>query len=348
MITLVPSPTKGRPLHLAIIDATAARPCARAQCPGTSIYETAIANRPLIVHVLRELRDGGITHAHIVARPDVRHDLGRVISAGGAAGIDVSYVEAAGSGARYTVLSEIESALSEDAVLLHPGDGLFGSGRVIEMRQRIQVGDVDSVLPERADADAVPQGIERVSDAIMALGPRTRSLVTELLALGDDGDDLMSVLLASDSRLALCAGREPWRYSDTTAALLEANRLMLDLLEAPGSSHVTGENNRIRGRVAISSSAYLSDCVIQGPVTVAERAVIEDSFIGPYTAIGPDVVLSGAEIDNSMVLAGAEVRHPGSRIEGSILGERSQIMRNFELPRGLHLRLGPDSRLTLN
>jgi NDP-sugar pyrophosphorylase family protein len=329
-----PSPTKERPLHLAIIEATAERPCACAQCLGTSIYETAIANRPLIDHVLRELRDGGITHARIVARP--------------AAGIEVSYVEAAGSGARYAVLSEIESALSEDAVLLHPGDGLFGSGRVIAMRQRIEVGDVDSVLPERAEADAVPHGIERVSDAIMALGPRTRSLVTELLALGDDGDDLMSVLLASDSRLAVCAGREPWRYSATTAALLDANRLMLDLLEAPASSNVTGKNNRIRGRVAISSSAYLSDCVIQGPVTVAERAVIEDSFIGPYTAIGPDVILSGAEIDNSMVLAGAEVRHPGSRIEGSILGERSQIMRNFELPRGLHLTLGPDSRVTLS
>jgi glucose-1-phosphate thymidylyltransferase len=315
---------------------------------GTSIYETAIANRPLIDHILRELRDGGITHARIVAHPDVHRDLERVVGAGGASGIGVSYVEAGGSSARYAVLSEIESALSEDAVLLHPGDGLVGSGRVIDMRQRIEVGDVDSVLPERAEADAFPRRIERVSNAIMALAPRTRSLVTELLALGDDGDDLMSVLKASDSRLAVCAGREPWRYSDTTAGLLDANRLMLDLLEAPASSNVTGENNRIRGRVAISSSAYLSDCVIQGPVTIAERAVIEDSFIGPYTAIGPDAILSGAEIDNSMVLAGAEVRHPGSRIEGSILGERSQIMRNFELPRGLRLRLGPDSRLTLS
>jgi hypothetical protein len=49
-----------------------------------------------------------------------------------------------------------------------------------------------------------------------------------------------------------------------------------------------------------------------------------------------------------MVLAGAEISHPGHRIEGSIIGERAAVVRSFALPRGLHVRLEPHSRLTIS
>ena len=48
---------------------------------------------------------------------------------------------------------------------------------------------------------------------------------------------------------------------------------------------------------------------------IGDNAVVEDSFIGPYTAIGPGVVVMGTEIDNSIVMADAEIDIParGSR-----------------------------------
>jgi hypothetical protein len=49
-----------------------------------------------------------------------------------------------------------------------------------------------------------------------------------------------------------------------------------------------------------------------------------------------------------MVLPFAEVRFPGLRIEASIIGERASVSRSFELPKGLHLRLTPGSRVTLS
>ena len=56
----------------------------------------------------------------------------------------------------------------------------------------------------------------------------------------------------------------------------------------------------------------------------------------------------GTEIDNTIVMAGAVVRHPGSRIEASVIGERANLSRSFELPKGLHLRIGPDSQISLS
>jgi glucose-1-phosphate thymidylyltransferase len=124
--------------------------------------------------------------------------------------------------------------------------------------------------------------------------------------------------------------------------------MLLDSLPAPPPETSFSDDNQVHGRVVIDPGAWVSNCVLHGPIAIDGRAVVEDSFIGPYTAIGSDAVLSGAEIDNSMVLTGAEVRHPGARIESSIIGERSRVVRSFDLPKGLHMRLGPDSRVTFS
>jgi len=334
-------------LTFAIIDATVPGSGQALDRASTSRYTTPIANEPLIHHVCQELAEGGITRARVVAAPDTYRDLAR-LGASHVLGIEVSYREADETDRRRTVLSEVERALSDGPVMLHPGDSLFRQ-QVAEMRDRFQAGDVDTVLPVQASVEPLRHPDDRrASDTILLLGPGTQSLVAELLSPKSDGEDLVASLLHSDFRLAVCAQTDHWTYSNTTEALLAANRMMLDALPSVDGVTPFGENNRLHGRVDISPSAFVSDCVIHGPVSIAEAAVVEDSFVGPYTAIGPGVVLSGTEIDNSMVLAAAEIRHPGSRIEGSIIGERARITRAFELPTGLHMRLGADSRVTLS
>ncbi len=55
----------------------------------------------------------------------------------------------------------------------------------------------------------------------------------------------------------------------------------------------------------------------------------------------------GVEIDNSIVLEGAQVRHPGVRVEGSVVGERALVTRSFGLPAGLHVGVGRDASVVL-
>jgi glucose-1-phosphate thymidylyltransferase len=337
-------------VNLAIIDATGVGGANGPDCIVGCRYATPIANLPLIAHVLDELAQSGILRARLIAPDSVCKEIGQILGDANPRGVDISYLEAPETGGRAVVLAEIAETLETEAVLLHPGDCLFRS-QVADMRGRFCAGDVDSVLPEQASVVALRDPTERrASDTVLALGPGTREIVYGLLSPdGDgDGDDLIESLLKGDCRLAVCAQTEHWCYSDSTKSLLEANRMMLDsLVQDPAPEHFGG-SNEIDGRVAISPSAYLSNCIVHGPVSIGERAVLEDSFIGPYTAIGPDVVVNGAEIDNSMLLAGAEVNHAGFRIEGSIIGEQSRVTRSFELPKGLHLRLSAQSRVSLS
>jgi glucose-1-phosphate thymidylyltransferase len=330
-------------VNFAIIDAT------RASGPplegsGCSRYATQIANLPLIGHVLDELAAAGIREAQVIARPEVRRDLARLLGAGRSWGLEVTYLDApGGSDGREAVLAEIDQALATGPVLLHPGDCLFRA-QVVAMRERFDAGDVDTVLPVQASVDASLSPMDRqVSKTILVLGPETRGLIEDLRAPKSEGDDLLAVLLHSDVRLAVCEQSEHWCYDESTEALLAANRMLLDSLPAPPPETSFSDENQVHGRVTIDPGAWVSNCVLYGPISIDDRAVLEDSYVGPYTAIGAGAVLSGAEVDNAMILAGAEIRNPGHRIEASIVGERARVTRSFELPKGLHVRLGPDS-----
>jgi glucose-1-phosphate thymidylyltransferase len=92
----------------------------------------------------------------------------------------------------------------------------------------------------------------------------------------------------------------------------------------------------------------VSSSTVHGPAVIGDGAVVVDSFIGPYTSIGPGAIVTGAEVDNTIVMTAAEIMHPGSRIEASVIGERARITRSFELPKGLHVRIGPGGQISLS
>jgi glucose-1-phosphate thymidylyltransferase len=338
---------------IAIIDATAGARLEPSPLSAASRYLTPIANLPLICHVFDELAGGGIEQARIVASSTARAELEAVLDGGRLWGVEVSYLDAPENDGNPVVLAEIEQALSDGSVLVHPGDCLFPR-HVALLCERFRAGDVDLVLlgresgvpPRNAARD--PREPERICDTALVLGPATRPVLDELLMPREGAADLVEALLASDCRSAICELTEHWFYDDSNEALLAANRMVLDGLAVPAVHGEFAAHNRVHGRVAISPEARISGSVLHGPIVIDDGAVVEDSFIGPYTAIGAGAVVSGADIDNSMVLAQAEVRHPGLRIEASIIGERARVGRSFELPKGLHLRLGPDSEVTLS
>ena len=335
-----------------IIDAATGEGGRQPGSHGPSRYVTPIANTPLICHVLDELKRSGVERARIVAGAAVRAELERTLDPRLVSGVEITYVTAPDSDPCRAVLSEIEQALSAGPVLVYPADCLF-PGQIGAMRDRFATGDVDLVVLASGDEDTrTDRGHDapapRACATAAILGFATRHVLGELLSSRLDGPGLIDSLLASDGRVAVCELADHWCYSDATEALLTANRIMLDSLIVPSGGVGPSERSQIDGRVAISPGARISNSTIRGPVAIGDKAVVEDSFIGPYTAIGVGAVVSGAEMDNTIVHENAEIRHPGFRIEGSIIGERASLIRSFELPRGLHVRLEPDSSLALS
>jgi glucose-1-phosphate thymidylyltransferase len=331
-------------VSLAIVDAIA-EPGGESSLGARSRYLTSIANLPLISHVVDELAQGGVKRALIIARPDVRREFEEVLDRGESSGLEVFYSEAPETDGPLTVLTQVTKALSSGPVLVYPADCLF-PGQVAAMRTRFARGDVDCVLLAPAPECSLPESGLFATAAM--LGPRTKAVLDDSIARRRNPGALAEILLAGGCRAAVCEPAKQWRYGDSTKRLLAANRMVLDDLPVPSVDGSFPGNNEIHGRVAISPQARVSNSSLHGPVVIDDDAVVEDAFIGPYTAIGRGAAVSGSELDNTMVLPCAEVRHAGLRIEGSIIAERSSVSRSFELPKGLHLRLAPGSQVTFS
>ena len=76
-------------------------------------------------------------------------------------------------------------------------------------------------------------------------------------------------------------------------------------------------------------------------------AEISDAYIGPYSSIGAKVVIENAEVEHSIILPGASIKHLGGRLEASVVGPGARIFRDFRLPRALRLNVGEGAEIAL-
>ena len=122
---------------------------------------------------------------------------------------------------------------------------------------------------------------------------------------------------------------------------------MLDQ-HTPEAERVDTGDNRIEGRVSIHPTAELTSSVIVGPSIIGAGARISNSFVGPYTSIGAGAEIEGAEVERSIIADGARIMHINRRIEGSTVGQRATIFRDFAVPRGIRLCVGANAELAIS
>jgi glucose-1-phosphate thymidylyltransferase len=122
-------------------------------------------------------------------------------------------------------------------------------------------------------------------------------------------------------------------------ALLDANRRFVEAAVRASD---------LDGGALVDDRADVAGSTLRGPAIIAAGARVHDCYVGPYTSVGRDVTLEGVEIEHSIVMAGATIRHFEGRIEGSVIGRRCRIDRDFAVPRAVRLQLGPEARVLVS
>jgi glucose-1-phosphate thymidylyltransferase len=136
-----------------------------------------------------------------------------------------------------------------------------------------------------------------------------------------------------------------WKDTGRIEDMLEANRLILDVLEPRIAGTVV--DSSVDGRVVIERGARVVDSAVRGPAIIGADAVIEGAYIGPYTAISPDVVVRRAEVEHSILLAGSRVENLDARVESSLIGRGVTISRHEGKPRAYRFMVGDSSSIGL-
>lgn len=324
-----------------------------------------VANKPMVTYALDALSEAGIREAAVVVDPRRQQQFRSVLGDGSSWGLSLTVVPGfdacgldladllrrAGLDTAGTVAAVDALAVVRDGLVAHLDtfarerlEGLFLSADT----------DKDEALPPAEEHRTVTSlhgrprpAPARHRDVVVGI-LASRTLARMRTSLGDSGlggvaDDLLEAALPVRHE----HGVRAWRWSGSTDGLLAMNRLVLDDLCGRDLPPGSLEDSKVQGRVQIDPTAHIRASVIRGPAVIGPGARIFDAYIGPYTAIGDDVVVDAAEIEHCIILGGSSVRHLGRRLEASVVGARSRIFRSFALPEALRLHVGAGAEICL-
>lgn len=317
-----------------------------------------VANRPIAHHVMDVVRSAGAKRIVVVSSDAVAAEVETQLASCATAGASLIYATQSDKVDLAAGL-RLASPVVEDApCVVHTASGLLGESLLPHMSRlrrdlphviafihqgpstrvhlntaALQMLRIAELRPESSGFGATgvwlfgPGALGRTATASRPLGPEID--LTAVARRMDDAGGEFEVLLV-----------DRWcRYEGNANDLLELNRVALDNLQVD-CRHPVSNDNQIEGRVLIDQHASVESSVIVGPAVIGPGARIAHAYIGPYTSIGAGAHVEGAEVERSIIAAGASIQHVSGRIVASVIGRQARVFRDFSLPRALRLRIG--------
>jgi glucose-1-phosphate thymidylyltransferase len=143
-----------------------------------------------------------------------------------------------------------------------------------------------------------------------------------------------------------------WIDTGKPTDMLEANSFVMDevLTTTPQDqrqhpeSHID-EASQVDSRVIVEAGAKIVRSIVRGPAVIGKDAVIEDSFIGPYTSLASQVQIRNCEIERCIVLEESRIEDIEARLQDSLIGRRAKVRKANQKPRALKMNLGDYSNI---
>lgn len=294
-----------------------------------------VANRPILFHNLEALSAAGILEAWILAEGEARAAIRRAVGDGRRWGLSLRHAEWSHEAGLGGALAGARDFLGGEPVFVQQGDAL--------LRERMH-GHISAFARERLDALAL-----RLAPPLAPAVPGYLLSPRAVRILGDGsaaaGGPIAGVL-AGGGRVREQAVDGCLPCHGDVQSLLEGNRRMLEGLVAALPAEAL-EDCTVQGPVEVHPTARIKRTLLRGPAVIGPGARITDAYVGPYSSIGARVVMEGVEIEHSIVLAEAELRFVGTRLESSVIGCGARVVRGFELPGGLRLSIGDGAEVVL-
>ncbi|HJW74366.1 MAG TPA: glucose-1-phosphate thymidylyltransferase [Thermoleophilia bacterium] len=324
-----------------------------------------VANKPILFYGLEAMRAAGIEEVGIVVG-ETRAEIEAAVGDGASWGLRVTYIpQEAPLGLAHAVLIS-EDYLCDEPFVMYLGDNLLKEG-IARFVARFVAGRPDALIllqkvaeprsygiaelgPEGAVTRLVEKPDQPRSDlALVGVYLFTSAIFDSVKAITPSSRGELEITDAIQDMVDRGLRVEPhivsgwWKDTGKLEDILEANRLILSSLE----SDVGGQliDTQLEGSVVVAEGARLERCTVRGPAIIGSGCVITDTFIGPYTAIDCGVVIEGAEIEHSIILAGSRIARLNARITDSLIGKNCTIGRSDARPVAYRFMVGDSSQI---
>lgn len=305
-----------------------------------------IAGTPILFHALQDVADAGIREVGIVVG-QTGQEIREAVGDGSRWGLEVTVIEQeAPLGLAHAVLTA-RSFVQGEPFLVYLGDNVLLEGItrfVLEFertRPDAQLFLARVPEPERFGVAVLDD------DRVVRLVEKPREPISDLALVG--------VYLFDDSILEAAETLEPswrgefeiteaiqwlvdhgktvraemvegwWKDTGRPDDLLEANRMMLSVLE--GSDEGRVETTSIEGVVRMAPGVRITASTLKGPLAIGRDCVIDHCTLGPDLSVEEGCTISHSELADSIVMQGCTIEDVHG-LTGSILGRGVDVRRS--------------------
>jgi len=328
-----------------------------------------IANKPILHYALEHVAAAGIKEVAIIVNSDT-DDVQEALGNGSTWDLKITYVpQEAPMGLAHCVKIS-RDFLGDEPFVFYLGDNMVVGG-IKRFLDEFEARGSDCHLTLAHVKDPERFGVPDISDdRIVAVEekpshPKTNFAVAgiyfynssifdaveniEPSARGElEISDAHQYLLDHGKKVSFSEITGWWKDTGLPSDLLEANRLILDHVEPSMAENVQVDHaSNVSGRVILQEGARVINSNIRGPAIIGKGTLIENSHVGPYTSIHDNVEVRNSEVEFSIILKECRILDVGIRIEGSLLGCDTAVIRAEDKPRTHRFVVGDQSVIEL-
>ncbi len=326
-----------------------------------------VANKPVLFYGIEALKEAGIHEIGIVVG-ETREEIKQNVGDGSRWGIKVTYIEQEAPLGLAHAVKISRDFLRDEPFVMYLGDNILKSGicSLVEEFQRnkpnslilltkvpnpqmfgvaeLKNGKVVNLVekPKSPPSDLALVGVymfdSHIFEAVNAIQPSWRNeleITDAIQHLVKKGFQVHSHLVSGW-----------WKDTGKIEDILEANRLILESLSGRIEGKIDRES-RLNGDVVLERGAQLLNTIVRGPAIIGKDTLIEDSYIGPFTAIQNNCRIAQTEIENSIVMERSEIMGISSRIDESLIGREVLIKKSPPRPAVYRFMVGDQSQITI-
>ncbi|GAA0547169.1 glucose-1-phosphate thymidylyltransferase [Actinomadura livida] len=323
-----------------------------------------VLNRPVLEHVLDNVRELGITEIGLIVGAGDRA-VPRAIGDGARFGARITYLPQDRPSGLADCVRIARPFLGGDDFVMYLGDNMLPEG-IADCAARFRAERPAAQLVLKRVADPTAFGVAELDGTgrVLRLTEKPREPRSDLAMIGvyfftaaihaavaAIAPSPRGELEITDAVQWLVDRGEPvgateyagyWKDIGRIEDVLDCNRWML----ARQTGSVAGEvdpASTVAEDVVVERGARVLRSRIDAPALVGAGSVIEDSHVGPGSAIGRDCLVKSTRLLDSVVLDGASISHV-SGLRSSLIGRGATIGRSRD-DRELHrLIVGDDTR----
>jgi glucose-1-phosphate thymidylyltransferase len=322
----------------------------------------------VLFYGLEAIRDCGIVDVGVVVGSTAQA-VQQAIGDGGTFGLNVTYIQqCAPHGLAHAVLIA-RDFLGDDDFVMYLGDN-FIVGGINSLVEEFRSSRPDAQIMLTKVSDPHQFGVAELNDAgeVIRLEEKPRHPKSDLVLVGVyiftaaiheavrhltpswrgelEITEAIQWLIGSGREVQSTTITGYWKDTGNVSDMLEVNRLVLEGLDARVQGRVDTATELI-GRVVIETDAQVTRSRIVGPVIIGAGTQVSDSYVGPFTSVADNCVISDSEIEYSIVLGGASIQGV-RRIEASLIGHHVVVTPSPRVPKAHRLVLGDHSKVQIS